>query len=234
MSKNERIDALAGLREKFFWFFLGTTVQKILSVFYLLALIISVLLGGLLAYSATYIDDSGAPVTDSDILSKLIVILIFSSMLIIPLTLLYLVLLLIYLFAYPRLQEYLGKRALEKRLFDEEQRKKGLVQHGGRWVTPEEKYRLEGYVKHGAEWVTIEEKYRRDGYVRYMGKWVKKEEYDALMAEVHKSVSRFVKEYGEGTGKQRRILFDVLTKEKGLLIDEYELHKIIKAKYGSS
>lgn len=59
-------------------------------------------------------------------------------------------------------------------------RAKGLVLHGGRWVTPAEKDALEkGLVKDGDDWVTEEEFHRRRGETKVNGAWTRLGEVEA-------------------------------------------------------
>jgi hypothetical protein len=59
--------------------------------------------------------------------------------------------------------------------------KQGLVEHRGRWVTPEEKEALEkGLVLKDGRWMSEREAKALDGFVEYKGGWVKKEELEAL------------------------------------------------------
>ncbi|MCZ6596829.1 MAG: hypothetical protein O7B99_04250 [Planctomycetota bacterium] len=54
---------------------------------------------------------------------------------------------------------------------------KGLVEHEGRWVTPEDKAKLEqGLVLHEGDWLPLAEAMRRKGFEEYAGKWLPRAE----------------------------------------------------------
>ncbi len=62
-----------------------------------------------------------------------------------------------------------------------EKAKQGLVEHQGRWVTPEEKEALEkGLVLRDGRWMSEREAKELDGLVDHKGAWVKKAEVESL------------------------------------------------------
>lgn len=73
------------------------------------------------------------------------------------------------------------KASLAKEKDSAARRAKGLVQHDGRWVTPEERDALQKGLKlRDGKWMTEEESMALDGLVRFKDRWVKKEDLPSL------------------------------------------------------
>ena len=76
------------------------------------------------------------------------------------------------------------KRKEEKKLFEEKQKKLGLIKHNGKWMTKAEKFALEqfkkGLVEYKGNWIPIKEKFEKEqiekGLIKDKGNWITPEE----------------------------------------------------------
>lgn len=113
----------------------------------------------------------------------------------------------------------------KERLYEAEQRAKGLVKYQGEWMTFEEKEKAyerdqiaKGLVRYEGEWITKEEKFEREqrarGLVKYQGEWMSPQEKEKAYEkeQIDKGLIKYAGQWITLSEKER-----LMVKEKELL-----------------